>query len=143
MFVVTNISAAGYPQTVGVTTHATMPSARKTATKFARRPFQPGTKLNAAGSTMRRIRSACGWTQDQVAAKCQIQGWDIDRVIIAKIESRIRAVSDWELLKLCQVLAVTPNELLNVEPLPKNADELLRHLKSGKRKGLPRGTPAL
>jgi len=111
-----------------------MTRVRKTSSKFARRPFQPGDELNAIGATLRRIRCAYEWSQEQLAAKCQVQGWDVDRVIVAKIESRIRAVSDWELLKLCQIVSATPNELLGVEALPKDAGEMLCYLKSKRRK---------
>jgi transcriptional regulator with XRE-family HTH domain len=110
-----------------------MPASPKKRSKYARRPYQPGDELNAIGPTLRRIRCAREWSQTQMAIKCQLHGWDVDRVIVAKLESGIRSVSDWELLKLCQILSVTPDELLGVSPLPKNAGELLAHLKSKKR----------
>jgi hypothetical protein len=62
------------------------------------------------------------------------RGRDIDRGIVAKLESHIRAVSDWELLKLCEVVGVSPNEFLGVEALPRDADKLSAHLKSRKMK---------
>jgi len=111
-----------------------MPASPKKRSKFARRPYQPGDKLNVIGPTLRRIRCAREWSQSQMAIKCQLHGWDIDRGIVAKLEVSIRAVSDWELLKLCQILSVTPDELLGVASLPKNASELLAYLKSKKRK---------
>ena len=94
-----------------VATHA-VPGKRKTRSKFARRPYQPGADLNAIGGTLRRLRNAREWSQEDFAARCQLRGWDIDRVIVAKIESQLRAVSDWELLKLCEIVEVTPNALL-------------------------------
>lgn len=50
-------------------------------------------------------------TQEQLAAHCHRAGWDIDRIIIAKIEVAEREVTDLELRLLCQVLKVSPNDL--------------------------------
>jgi transcriptional regulator with XRE-family HTH domain len=80
--------------------------------KFARRGYQPGSELNAIGLNLRRLRQARDLTQEDLAGRCQRGGWDIDRVIIAKIESRLRAVTDWELIKLCEVVGVSSSEIL-------------------------------
>lgn len=80
--------------------------------RFARRAYQPGEDLNAIGAMVQKVRIGLGWSQLELATKCQLRNWDIDRVIVAKIESRIRAVSDWELGLLCRVLGVFPDELL-------------------------------
>ena len=86
---------------------------RTLRSKFARRPYQPGPELNAIGVPLRRLRNARDWSQEDLAGRCQRRGWDIDRVIIAKIESQLRAVSDWELLKLCEIVGVAPSEMLD------------------------------
>lgn len=90
-----------------------MAGKRKTRSKFARRPYQPGPELNAIGATLRRLRNAHDWSQEDLAGRCQRRGWDIDRVIVAKIESQLRAVSDRELLKLCEIVGIAPNEMLD------------------------------
>ena len=92
-----------------------MPPALRSPSKFARHPYQPADELNAIGGTLNKIRNFLGWSQQQLAIKCQLNGWDIDRVIIAKIESRIRAISDWELLKLSEITGVHPGVLLGVD----------------------------
>ncbi len=46
-------------------------------------------------------------TQKELAAKLQLQGWDADRVVVAKIEVGIRQVTDIELVKLAKALGVT------------------------------------
>jgi hypothetical protein len=51
-------------------------------------------------------------TQDDLAAACQRAGWDIDRIIVAKIEMSEREVTDLELKLLSVVLKSTPNDLL-------------------------------
>ena len=84
--------------------------------KFARRGYQPGSELNAIGLNLQRLRQARDLTQEDLAGRCQRGGWDIDRVIIAKIESRLRAVTDWELIKLCEVVGVSSAEILGERP---------------------------
>jgi transcriptional regulator with XRE-family HTH domain len=89
---------------------------RKIKSKFTRRAYQPGRELNAVGAMLRRLRSGHDWSQEDLAGHCQRRGWDIDRVIIAKIEAHLRAVSDWELMKLCEIVGTTPNEILSWRP---------------------------
>ncbi|MDR1789923.1 MAG: helix-turn-helix domain-containing protein [Opitutaceae bacterium] len=91
-----------------------MPGKTKGRPRLAQRPWRPGKSLNALGPELRKRRSALGWSQAVLAAKCQLAGWDIDRVVVAKIEAGLRAVSDLELLKLGEIVAATPNELLRV-----------------------------
>jgi transcriptional regulator with XRE-family HTH domain len=113
-----------------------MSKSRKSASgrsKFARRPFRPDDRLNAVGGVLRRARNALGWSQARFAAECQLAGWDVDRVIVAKIEARLRAVSDWEVLKLCAVAGLGPGELLGVEPLPADLAACLRTRRRGMR----------
>jgi len=52
-----------------------------------------------------------GWSQPELAAKCQIAGWDVSRDIIARIELRKRWVGDFELATLAQVFEVPLDEL--------------------------------
>jgi transcriptional regulator with XRE-family HTH domain len=54
-------------------------------------------------------------TQADLAAKLQIDGWDIDRAGVAKIELGIREVTDKELVKLAKALNVSASWLLNEE----------------------------
>jgi hypothetical protein len=41
-----------------------------------------------------------------MATLCQLEGWDISRESLAKIESSLRSVTDIEILKLGKVLEV-------------------------------------
>ena len=63
-------------------------------------------RKNIVGPNVRRVRNNQDISQEKLAAKCQLIGWDISREGIAKIESQIRGVSDIELLKLAKALRV-------------------------------------
>lgn len=51
-------------------------------------------------------------TQADLAAKLQLDQWDIDRAGVAKIEIGIREVRDFELVKLAKALNVSTSWLL-------------------------------
>lgn len=67
---------------------------------------------NIIGPKVSEIRNRHGWSQEQLAAKCQMAGWDITRSIIAAVEGRVRWVGDFEMVLLAQVLQVDAKELL-------------------------------
>lgn len=67
---------------------------------------------NIIGPKVREIRDRHGWSQEKLAAKCQMAGWDISRGIVAAIEGRVRWVGDFELVLLSHVLQVDVKELL-------------------------------
>ena len=64
------------------------------------------------GPTLRSLREAEGLTQAEVAGRLQIAGWDISRETLAKVESRVRCVTDRELVRFAEALEVNPSELL-------------------------------
>ncbi len=53
---------------------------------------------NTTGPVVRKLRSQAGWTQEQLAAKLQLKGWDCTRSWLAKIEAQQVYVRDYELL---------------------------------------------
>lgn len=63
-------------------------------------------KHNITGPQLRKIRQRQGLTQDQVAARLQTAGIQINQKAISRIESGDRIVSDFELLHLAQALSV-------------------------------------
>lgn len=63
-------------------------------------------RKNIVGPNVRKLRNNQDISQEKLAAKCQLIGWDISREGIAKIESQVRGVSDIELLKLAKALRV-------------------------------------
>ncbi len=66
---------------------------------------------NIVGPKVRRLRNARGWSQPELAARCQRMGWDTSRDIIARIESQIRLVTDSEILFLAKALGASVIEL--------------------------------
>ena len=68
--------------------------------------------LNVIGPVCHKLRTKKGWTQEQVAAKCTIAGFNMSRGIYANIEIQNRKVSDFELVYLARVFRVKPNDLL-------------------------------
>lgn len=73
-----------------------------------------------------------GITQDELAARLQLSGLDhLDRVAVAKIESQIRSVYDFEVIVLANALKVTVAELMAVGP--QEMEKALPDLVRGKR----------
>ncbi len=69
-------------------------------------PSAPGVR-NLLGPGIRHAREVKGWSQDDLARKLQLTGWDVDRTLIARIELQTRCITDMELLALATVLGVT------------------------------------
>lgn len=56
-----------------------------------------------------------GWSQEFLAAKIQLRGWNISRDSLASLESQRRRVPDCEMLYLARVLGIRLDDLF-----PKN-----------------------
>ncbi len=67
--------------------------------------------MNIIGPQIRNLREQKGMTQDQLAARCNIVGLNISRSTLAKIESKIRRVTDFEVALLAKALKVDVGEL--------------------------------
>lgn len=63
--------------------------------------------MNLIGSTINLLRKNKKLTQEQLAAKCNLLGWNISRGTLAKIESNCRCISDAEVYLLAQALQVS------------------------------------
>jgi transcriptional regulator with XRE-family HTH domain len=82
---------------------------------------------NIVGPEIRRFRAKLGLTQPMLVARCQLIGWDISRETIAKIESQIRWVSDFELLAFSKALNIPVSDLWpQVEQIPNLMDQFFR-----------------
>jgi len=67
--------------------------------------------MNIIGKNIKRIREGKSWTQEVLVAKCHLAEWQITRSTLAKIESRVRRVTDIEVKLFSQVLKISINEL--------------------------------
>jgi transcriptional regulator with XRE-family HTH domain len=66
---------------------------------------------NMIGPQVRRLRYQRAWSQETLAGKLQLLGWDIGRVGLAKIESRLVHVEEYELLFFARVFNVCLDDL--------------------------------
>lgn len=68
-------------------------------------------KRNIIGDNVRRLRKERNFTQEELTAKLQIEGLNIDRPMLTKIELKQREVYDYEALYISKVLNVPIEEL--------------------------------
>jgi transcriptional regulator with XRE-family HTH domain len=71
---------------------------------------------NLVGPQVRRIRTESGLSQEALAAKLQVAGWDLSRGGLSKIEAGLRRVNDAELWVLAQTLSCPMADLFPVRP---------------------------
>ena len=71
--------------------------------------------MNLCGPQVKKYRGLLNLSQQELAEKCQLLGWDVSRDIIARIELRVRCVEDGEMLYLCRSLKTSPSVLLGFE----------------------------
>ena len=67
---------------------------------------------NIIGPQISKLRYQQGLTQEMFAARCSLQGWDLSRGTLSKIEAQLRCVTDSELVILAKALKVEANALL-------------------------------
>ena len=68
---------------------------------------------NLISHNLRRFRKAQKLSQEELAAKMQLLGVEINQQLISKIERNQRFVKDFELVCFCQALKVSERELLS------------------------------
>jgi len=91
-------------------------------------------QLNVIGPQVRKFRADKGWTQDQLAVKMQLWGWDTSRDSITRLENQSRRVADLELYLLAKVLGVRMDEFI-----PRNVRVKIREFGPRYRVKLSRG----
>ena len=67
------------------------------------------------GNNIRRLREKAGLTQEQIAARLQIEGCDITRSAVAKIEVGQRHLYPDEIILLKKILGVRYDEIFDAE----------------------------
>ncbi|MUK60697.1 helix-turn-helix domain-containing protein [Aliivibrio fischeri] len=73
------------------------------------------TKANIVGAQIRAIRKEKKLTQEQLTARCNLEGFDISRGTLAKIEAGIRQVIDIEVVLISKALNINIDKLFNVK----------------------------
>lgn len=68
-------------------------------------------RQNVVGEQVRKLRYGSGLSQETLAARCNVLGWDISRGTLAKIEAGVRCVSDAEVWVLAKGLRVELGQL--------------------------------
>jgi len=71
---------------------------------------------NDIGPNLTKLRLRRGLTQEQLAAKLQINGSDMTRQVVANIEARRRRVYEHQIRLLIKVLRCTVDELFSGIP---------------------------
>lgn len=68
-------------------------------------------KRNIVGNSIRKFRKKRMLTQDQLTAKMQLLGIEIDRPMLSKIENNKREVLDYEVKAFSQALDISIEQL--------------------------------
>ncbi len=71
-------------------------------------------KKNICGEKVKQARKKQGLSQENLAARLQVEGINIERDSVSRIEIGTRFVADYELAALCKVLNVSPEYLLGI-----------------------------
>jgi transcriptional regulator with XRE-family HTH domain len=71
-------------------------------------------KKNICGDRVHEARCRARLTQGDLAAKLQVEGINIERDSVSRIEIGTRFVADYELCVLCKILNVSPAYLLGL-----------------------------
>ena len=70
---------------------------------------------NICGQRVKEARKTLKLSQEELSARLQVEGVNIERDSVSRIEIGTRFVADYELLVLCKILGVTPSYLLGLE----------------------------
>ena len=71
-------------------------------------------KKNICGKRVKEARAKLKLSQENLAARLQVEGINIERDSVSRIEIGTRFVADYELAALCKVLNVSPEYLLGI-----------------------------
>jgi transcriptional regulator with XRE-family HTH domain len=82
---------------------------------------------NIVGPVIRSMRMDAGLSQEKLALKVQLSGWDLSRGGLSKIEAQLRRVNDAELLVISRALGCEIQDLY-----PKRVSGLRDVLRQGR-----------
>ncbi len=97
--------------------------------------------LNMIGQQVKTVRNRLGWSQEFLASRLQLSGWDISRSGVSKIEDRAVYVHDFQVTWLAVVLGV-PREALypKLDSTKPVRDLILLHIRNPRRGLVPSST---
>ena len=72
-------------------------------------------QCNASGKRIREERERVHLSQEQLAAKLQLKGFNLNQKAISRIETGSRIVTDYELYAFSKVFCVPMQSLLTIE----------------------------
>ena len=72
-------------------------------------------KKNICSERVRSARRELGLSQEELAARLQVKGVNIERDSISRVEIGTRFVADFEIKVLSEILGVSVNYLLGIE----------------------------
>lgn len=72
-------------------------------------------RANASGCKIKERREAAGLSQEELAARLQLAGLNLNQKAVSRIETGDRMVPDFELLYFSEVLEVPICELLSAD----------------------------
>lgn len=72
-------------------------------------------RANASGLKIKQLRKASGLSQEQLAAKLQLAGLNLNQKAISRIENGERVIPDFELFYFSEALHVPISTLLSRE----------------------------
>lgn len=68
-------------------------------------------RQNIVGPQVRKLRDQRDMTQEALATRCNLLGWDLSRATLSKVEAQLRCVTDSELRVLADALKVGLEDL--------------------------------
>lgn len=68
-------------------------------------------KRNIIGKRVQLLRKNKKLTQEELTARIQVKGIDIDRTMLSKIETNSREVYDFEVKAIAEALEISVNDL--------------------------------
>ena len=72
-------------------------------------------RCNSCGDRVRIARNRAGLSQEQLAARVQLDGYSLTQKAVSRIESGTRIVPDFEIPLLADALNVDPLWLLGID----------------------------
>ncbi len=67
--------------------------------------------MNIVGPQIKAIRESKKMTQEELTAQCNLIGWNISRGTLAKIEAKVRRITDFEVAIVSKALKTKVQDL--------------------------------